>query len=162
MANERLSLLGDYPFRRLSALLADATAPAGMMPLVMSIGEPQLPVPLLVPETVAAHAHLWNKYPPAAGTPELRAAICGFLARRYALPAGMLDPDRHVVPAPGTREALFQLGLAVVPEHRAGGPCACMPPADTTTCSGRARSPLRAATLAAIASRSAGMPALAT
>ena len=40
----------------------------------MSVGEPQDAPPALLAETVAAHAHLWNRYPPAVGTPEFRRA----------------------------------------------------------------------------------------
>src|SRR5581483_6426627 len=51
-----------------------------------------------------------------------------WLTRRYRLPAGMVDPDRHIVPAPGTRESLFMIALACVPSRKAGQrPAVCMP-----------------------------------
>jgi len=55
-----------------------------------------------------------------AGTPEARRAMAGWLTRRYRLPPDMIQPDANVVPVSGTREALFLLALAAVPERKAG------------------------------------------
>jgi N-succinyldiaminopimelate aminotransferase len=52
------------------------------------------------------------------GLPALRAAICQWLIRRYALPADSLDPGRHALPVAGTREALFAFAQAVVDRGR--------------------------------------------
>ena len=87
----------DYPFAALRTLLNPVTPRVNDPPILMSLGEPQHQPPALLAETLAAHAHEWNKYPPMAGTPELREAIAGWLTRRYRLAAGALDPERHVV-----------------------------------------------------------------
>jgi aspartate/methionine/tyrosine aminotransferase len=50
----------------------------------------------------------------AEGTPDFRAAVVDWLTCRFRLPAGMLDPERHVLPAPGSREALFMIALSAV------------------------------------------------
>ena len=128
MLNDRLDKLGDYPFRRLTALLADLTPPTDPAPLLLSIGEPQLPAPaLMMPVLTGAQAG-FTKYPPAAGTPDWRQAVAGWLSRRYRLPEGFIDADRHVVPAPGTREALFLLGLTAIPTRKNGQtPAVVMP-----------------------------------
>jgi N-succinyldiaminopimelate aminotransferase len=115
MINDRMAALSDYPFRRLATLLEDSTPPAGAAPIIMSIGEPKHPFPALVPETLAAQAADWGRYPPTTGTPEFRAAAADWLAARYALPAGMLEAERHVLPCNGTREALFTIALLAVP-----------------------------------------------
>lgn len=125
MLNPRLDLLSEYPFQRLAALL-EGVSP-GADPLVMSIGEPQHPVPALVAEVLTAHAAGWGKYPPIAGTPELRAAVAAWATRRYGLPAGMLDPETMVIPASGTREALYMINQVIVDERRAPAPLALMP-----------------------------------
>jgi N-succinyldiaminopimelate aminotransferase len=52
------------------------------------------------------------------GIPELRQAIAEWLSRRFALPPGSIDPDRHVLPAAGTREALFAFAQAVIDRSR--------------------------------------------
>lgn len=118
MLNDRLTLIGDYPFRRLAQLLAELPAPAD--PLSLAVGEPQLAPPDLVAETLTRHADLWNKYPPAAGTAAWRTAVAGFLHRRYAISSALIDPERGIVPAPGSREALFLIAQAVVPTARHG------------------------------------------
>ena len=86
------------------------------------------PLPALLAETLHANDHLWGRYPPVSGTPAFREAVCAWLARRYGLPAGALDPERHVLPVAGTKEALFLIAQAVVPERKAGRrPAVLMP-----------------------------------
>lgn len=124
MWNPRLDQLNDYPFDRLRALLGDATPPAGVRPLVMSIGEPQHCPPALVAEVLAAHAPLWGKYPPVEGTPAFREAVTAWLGRRYGVPAGTVG----VLPLSGTREGLFMTGALTVPETVGGRtPAVLMP-----------------------------------
>jgi aspartate/methionine/tyrosine aminotransferase len=118
--NPELDLLGDYPFQRLAGLLEGIPAAEGLEPIAMHIGEPQLPQPDLVAAEVARAADLWNRYPPVAGSADFRAAAADWLTRRYGLPEGMVDPDRNVIAACGTREALFQTALAAVPGRGAG------------------------------------------
>lgn len=128
MLNNRLDKLGDYPFRRLAALLADVTPPVDPAPLLLSIGEPQLPTPSLAMTALTGAAASFNKYPPAAGAPDWKAAAAGWLTRRYGLADGFIDPDKTIVPAPGTREALFLLGLAAIPTAKNGQvPAVVMP-----------------------------------
>lgn len=128
MLNPRLAGLPDYPFPRLRALLDDLPTPQGLAEIWMSIGEPQHAYPDLVAETLAANSHLYNKYPPNEGTPELRAAIADWLSMRYRLPAGMITPERHVIPTSGTREGLFMCAFAYVPPEKAGRqPAVLMP-----------------------------------
>ncbi len=115
MRNPRLDLLIDYPFRRLRELLDGVAPPPDLAPVVLSIGEPQHAPPPWVADVIAARAADWNRYPPLNGTPELRAAMVGALARRYGLPDGWLDADRHVLPLAGSREGLFQAALMAVP-----------------------------------------------
>jgi N-succinyldiaminopimelate aminotransferase len=121
MHNDALDRLTDYPFDRLRALLGGLDGPAGIEPVIMSLGEPQHPSPTILAETVAAHASDWNRYPPVAGTPELLAAITDWLGRRYGLPEGLVAPARHVVAVSGTREALYMAGDICIPGPGDGG-----------------------------------------
>lgn len=128
MLNPRLNDLTDYPFQRLRALLADVRPPDDLQPITLSIGEPRHAYPDLVGDVLHAHRHLYGKYPPANGTPELRSAISAWLTRRYKLPADLLDADRHVLPLSGTREGLYMLAQAVVPPKKNGTlPIVAMP-----------------------------------
>jgi succinyldiaminopimelate transaminase len=119
--NPQLDTLSDYPFEALRTLLNPVTPVVNDPPILMSVGEPQHQPPALLTETLAAHAHEWNKYPPMAGTPELRQAIVDWLTRRYRLPAGALDPERHILTLAGTKEGLYLLSGLVVPRRKSGG-----------------------------------------
>jgi len=119
--NPQLDTLSDYPFEALRTLLAPVTPRVNDAPIVMSLGEPQHQPPALLTETLARHAREWNRYPPMAGTPELREAIAAWLARRYGLAPGALDPERHILALAGTKEGLYLLSSLAVPREKAGG-----------------------------------------
>ncbi len=120
MFNDRLERVGDYPFDRLRALLDPLAPPDRDATISLALGEPGHVPPALIRDTIHQCPELWGRYPPMKGTPEARAAIADWLTRRYALPAGMIDPEANVVPVSGTREALFMIALAAVPEQKAG------------------------------------------
>jgi len=115
MLNPRLNLLTDYPFDRLRHLLGGIEPPQGVSPLALSIGEPQHAPPDMIAREIAAHAHVWGRYPPINGTEDFRAATTGWLNRRFDLPDGMIDPARQILPVSGTREALFLAAILAVP-----------------------------------------------
>jgi len=112
MRNSRLDLLTDYPFQRLADLL-HGMAP-GADPIILSIGEPHHQPPPFVAEILAAELAGWGRYPPMTGTPDFRAAVADWASRRFSLPAGQLDPDRHLLPLAGSREGLFQIAQVVL------------------------------------------------
>ena len=119
-SNPRLDDLGEYTFAQLNQLLGAITPRSNEPPLAFSVGDPLHEPPPVLAETLAANAHLWNKYPPMQGTPEFRLAVADWLTRRYRLPAGWIDPDRHILPLAGTKEGLFLAALLAVPETKAG------------------------------------------
>jgi succinyldiaminopimelate transaminase len=121
MLNPNLDHLADYPFDRLRALLADIDPPAGVTQRVLSVGEPRHAPPSLLADIISADNTLWGRYPPVDGTPDFRKAVAEWLTRRYRLDPAELDPDRHVLPVSGTREALFlaaNLGVAMRGDRR--------------------------------------------
>jgi succinyldiaminopimelate transaminase len=119
MINPRLETdLNDYPFARLNALIADLPAPA--QPIIMSVGEPQGPVPQFARDVVSRDLALANKYPPNQGTPDLCAAIVAWLQRRYGIADGILDPARHVLPLAGSKEGVYAIGTVAVPPSKNG------------------------------------------
>lgn len=120
MINPRLAALAHYPFDRLRALLDGLAPPSGVRPMVLSVGEPRHPPPPMLAEALAARDADWGRYPPVEGTAVFRAAVGRWLRRRYALPDGLIDPDRHVIPVSGTREALFLAAVLAVPEAAGG------------------------------------------
>ncbi|MBM3598611.1 MAG: aminotransferase class I/II-fold pyridoxal phosphate-dependent enzyme [Alphaproteobacteria bacterium] len=120
MLNPRHDAMRDHPFRRLAELIANVTPRSNEPHVMLSVGEPQGQPPPLLAETLARNSHLWNRYPLPQGTAELRQAAKAWLDRRYHLPPAMVDPEKHVVPVPGTREPLFMTGLIAVPEEKNG------------------------------------------
>ncbi|MFD1912695.1 aminotransferase class I/II-fold pyridoxal phosphate-dependent enzyme [Halodurantibacterium flavum] len=111
---ERFSNLPEYAFPRLRGLL-DHHTPGGT-PLAMTIGEPQHVFPDFVAEVLSENVAGFNKYPPNEGTPELLAAITGWVGRRYSV---TLDAGQVMV-LNGTREGLFNAALALCPERKNG------------------------------------------
>jgi aspartate/methionine/tyrosine aminotransferase len=120
MLNPRLEELADYAFPRLARLLAPLDPPPALAPIDLSIGSPMHPTPKLLTDTLAEHGHLWNRYPPVIGTAAFREAAAGWLGRRYRLPEGTLDPERHLLAVAGTKEALFLIAQAIMPGGLAG------------------------------------------
>ncbi len=112
---QRFSDLPDYAFPRLRKLL-DGHAPGGPA-IDMTIGEPKHPMPAFVGEVLAANLDGFGKYPPNDGTPELLAAIQGWIARRYGVTVAGAS---QVMALTGTREGLFNALIAVCPEEKRG------------------------------------------
>ncbi|MGQ9660264.1 MAG: succinyldiaminopimelate transaminase [Thermochromatium sp.] len=115
--NPDLDRLQSYPFARLTALKQGIVPPAGRSPIGLHIGEPRHPTPSRISEALIAHLHGLSVYPTTRGLPELRATIADWLEARFR-PAGEatlgVDPERHILPVNGTREALFAIAQAVV------------------------------------------------
>ncbi|MEZ0155067.1 MAG: succinyldiaminopimelate transaminase [Candidatus Reddybacter sp.] len=117
--NPNLQNLQPYPFEKLRTLLAGIEAPGTLAPISLSVGEPKHAAPQLVIDTLIAHINGIEQnsglsvYPGTKGIPELRQAIAQWLARRFKLPV-MPDPERHILPVNGTREALFAFAQAVI------------------------------------------------
>ncbi len=124
--NPRLRQLRPYPFERLRALLADATPPAGLRHIPLSIGEPKHAPPAFVGAALTRALDTLGSYPLAAGLPELRAVIAVWLERRFRLPSGSVDAAAMVLPVNGTREGLFAFVQAVVDSSRPA-PAVLMP-----------------------------------
>ncbi len=123
--NQDLAQLHPYPFEKLAQLLRDAQPPRHLDAILLSIGEPQHPPPHFVIESLIAHLHQLSNYPTTRGRVELRRAIADWLGLRYRLAPGLIDPERHLLPVCGTREALFAIAQCVV--DRAREPLVLMP-----------------------------------
>jgi len=117
--NPRLDLLQPYPFEKLRALLAQAgSPPEGLRPINLSLGEPKHASPACVREAMASSLDGLSVYPPTKGDPNLRQAISSWIHRRFGIPAP--DPETQVLPALGSREALFAFAQVVLDPTREG------------------------------------------
>jgi N-succinyldiaminopimelate aminotransferase len=116
--NPAMSRLWPYPFERLRALLAGAQPPASLPHISMSIGEPRHTPPAFILEALTKNLHALSTYPSTQGIPQFRASVANWLTRRFQLPHGALNPETMVLPANGTREALFAVVQALTDPAR--------------------------------------------
>ncbi|MBL8470357.1 MAG: succinyldiaminopimelate transaminase [Rhodocyclaceae bacterium] len=123
--NPDLALLQPYPFEKLRALTAGVEAPTGCKPIRLSIGEPQHATPQFIKDALAANLAGLANYPATLGTPALRQAIAAWVERRFGV---SLSPDKQILPAAGTREALFAIAQCVIDRSRAGALVLCPNP----------------------------------
>jgi len=112
--NSRLAGLQPYPFQKLAELTRGLTPPSGKPAIRLSMGEPQHAAPSFVLEALTANLNGLSHYPVTKGSSELRRTIAGWANRRFKLDRTPLDPERHVLPCAGTREALFSIAQAVI------------------------------------------------
>src|ERR1044072_4561900 len=110
------------PFVRLAELLA-GIEPGGPA-INIAGGEPQHPIPAFVGPVLAGLLADFGRYPANAGTERYRAAVAGWLNRRYTL-ARPIDPLSEILVLSGTREGLF---LAANAGTGRGEPRARRPP----------------------------------
>lgn len=115
MFPERFSNLPAYAFPRLRALL-DVHEPGGPV-RHMSIGEPKHAFPDWITQIIADSAADFGRYPPNEGTPELLGAIRDWLTRRYGV---TVDAETQIMTLNGTREGLYNAGMALAPEQKNG------------------------------------------
>jgi N-succinyldiaminopimelate aminotransferase len=112
--NSRLASLQRYPFERLATLIQGVTPPAHKPPIKLSMGEPQHAAPAFVLEELTKNLKGLSHYPTTRGSVQLRKSIADWATKRFKLDKLKLDPERHVLPVAGTREALFSIAQAVV------------------------------------------------
>ncbi len=118
LMNSDLQRLQPYPFQKIKELLAGTQPPAHLTPVSLAMGEPKHPTPAFIHQAVLEHLEGLANYPLTKGDSGLRIAISAWLRQRFQLPADSIDPERHVIPVNGTREALFAFAQAVIDRTR--------------------------------------------
>jgi acetylornithine aminotransferase len=106
----------DYPFEELDRRRA-AALKAGRKLIDMGVGDPRDPTPAFIREALIAAVRPASSYPRAAGLPELREAISGWIGSRYGV---SVDPETSILPILGSKELIF--GLCRVVSDGAQGP----------------------------------------
>lgn len=115
--NPDLEKLQPYPFQRISTLKKGITA--ADKPLIsLAIGEPKHPTPKIILDALQENLSGLAKYPLTKGGIKIRTAISNWLIQRFKLPQDSLDPDKHVIPVNGTREALFSFAQAIIDRNK--------------------------------------------
>ncbi|WP_455198176.1 succinyldiaminopimelate transaminase [Kaarinaea lacus] len=116
--NPDLKRLQPYPFEKLRDLKEGVSPPADKSAIALSIGEPRHAPPGFVLEEIITHLHGLENYPLTKGTLALRTACANWVSHRFNIPGEHLDPEQHVLPVNGTREALFAFAQAVIDRTR--------------------------------------------
>ncbi len=112
--NQDLEKLQPYPFEKLAQLKGDVTPPAELAHIALSIGEPKHAAPPFVAAELTQQLSTLSHYPLTKGSVQLREAISRWLCQRFQLAIESIDPERHILPVNGTREALFAFAQAMV------------------------------------------------
>ena len=110
-----LAELEQYPFARLDDWRAEVRA-RGIEPIDFGMGDPREITPPFIREALLASVDDVSSYPRASGLPELRAAIAGWIERRFGV---AVDPAAEVVPTLGSKEAIFSFAQVALGERRA-------------------------------------------
>jgi len=120
-----LNQLGAYPFERLKKLFANSTPNPALAHIDAGAGEPRLPLPPFVQETLLTNIAGFSKYPATRGNAPLPQAIATWLEQRFGL--HHVDAQTQVLTANGTREALFAIAHALVNPISVNKPLVMMP-----------------------------------
>jgi acetylornithine aminotransferase len=99
-----------YQFEELDRRKRDALA-AGRELIDFGVGDPRDETPAFIREALKNAIVPTSSYPRAAGLPELREAIVGWIERRFGV---QLDPATDVIPTLGSKEPIFTLAQATV------------------------------------------------
>ena len=99
-----------YPFVRLNEAAAERRA-AGHDVVDFGMGDPREPTDPAILQALRDGVRERMGYPASAGLPELRDAIAAWVGRRFDV---TLDPDRHVIPTLGSKEAIYSFAQVVL------------------------------------------------
>jgi succinyldiaminopimelate transaminase len=99
-----------YPFEALDRRKAEALA-AGRDLIDFGVGDPREVTAPFIRDALTAAIEPISSYPRAAGLPELREAIAGWVERRFAV---TLHPATDILPVLGSKEIVFSLAQAVL------------------------------------------------
>ncbi|MBL8730435.1 MAG: aminotransferase class I/II-fold pyridoxal phosphate-dependent enzyme [Planctomycetes bacterium] len=108
--NDRLRKLPTYPMEQLAAWKRQLEA-AGRRVFDFGTGDPREPTPAILQQALRDGLAPVSQYPPTGGTPALRAAVAGYLQRRFQV---KVDADTEVLATLGSKECLFHLPMTFV------------------------------------------------
>ena len=100
----------EYPFVKLERRRREL-APRGVESINFGMGDPREETPAFIRDVMKAAVPAVSSYPATIGKAELRQACAVWLQRRYDVD---VDPEKHVLPANGTKEAVYLMAFAMV------------------------------------------------
>ena len=108
LLNPILAHQGAYPLLRLDERRR-ALEETGAELFDFGTGDPREPTDERIRQALIDGVPKSSRYPSTAGKRELREAFCGWMERRHGV---TLDPESEVLPATGSKEAIFHAPLA--------------------------------------------------
>lgn len=99
-----------YPFVLLNRRVQERRE-QGLEVIDFGMGDPREPTDPRIIEALREGVRDRMGYPAAVGLPELREAVAQWCARRFDV---AVDPDRHVIPTLGSKEAIFSFAQVVL------------------------------------------------
>ena len=99
-----------YPFVRLNQAAAARRA-EGLEVIDFGMGDPREPTDPRIIQALKDGVRERMGYPAAVGLPELREAVAAWVGRRFG---ATLDPELHVIPTLGSKEAIFSFAQVVL------------------------------------------------
>lgn len=106
--------LAEYGFVRLAREKAERLA-RGEIVYDFTMGDPREETPPFIREALRRAVPAVSSYPAAVGLPELRQSVAAWMDRRFGV---ALDPDRHILPNNGSKEAIYLVHQAVLDPRR--------------------------------------------
>ncbi len=110
LLNPILAQQGAYPLLRLDERRKELEA-RGEEIFDFGTGDPREPTDERIRHSLVEGVPKGSRYPSTAGKAELRRAFCGWMERRHGV---TLDPESEVLPATGSKEAIFHAPLAFI------------------------------------------------
>ena len=118
LLNPVLERQGAYPLLRLDERRRELEV-RGAETFDFGTGDPREPTDTLIRQALRDGVPETSRYPSTTGKSELREAFAGWMARRHGV---ALDPETEVLPATGSKEAIFHAPLAFLhPSHARRG-----------------------------------------
>ncbi|HEX2181655.1 MAG TPA: succinyldiaminopimelate transaminase [Rubrobacteraceae bacterium] len=118
LLNPALERGGAYPLLRLDERRREV-GERGVELFDFGTGDPREPTDQKIRRALIAGVPEVSQYPSTAGKKGLREAFCGWMGRRHGV---ALDPEAEVLPATGSKEAIFHAPLAFLhPAHERRG-----------------------------------------
>jgi succinyldiaminopimelate transaminase len=118
LLNPLLERSGTYPLLRLEERRREIQA-RGIELYDFGTGDPREPTDPMIRQALVDGVPEVSQYPTTPGKKEFREAFCGWMARGHGVE---LDPDAEVLPATGSKEAIFHAPFAFLhPSHMRRG-----------------------------------------
>ena len=108
--NPLLDQLATYPQQALNQHKATVRA-SGKKLYDFGVGDPNEPVAEFILDALRGAISPYSSYPSVPGPLQLRQNVADYVNRRFGV---VLDPDQHILPLSGTKEAVFHLPQLII------------------------------------------------